>query len=224
MNQKQIETIKRHLIVRNGTVRTTSLDVSNFFDKKHLHVLEAIRNLECPTDFTESNFRFSEYKDPTGRMLPMVEMTRKGFSLLGMGFTGPRAMEFKISYIEAFDQMELALQHGGPDRVPDGMCLVNVEDFLGAQRKVVALLEENNVLLRDMLDLTQNAGRSRVNFSAEEDEIVIRMHGDGCGPAEIGKRIGRLKSSVRSCIHRLRKSGRIQDRGGVQLGLPWVQS
>lgn len=109
MNQKQISTVKKHLTVKNGQVMTTSLDLANFFDKKHKHILEAVMNLDCPSDFTGPNFRPSTYRDPTGRELPMLEITRKGFVLLGMGFTGARAMEFKIAYLEAFDQMEKSL-------------------------------------------------------------------------------------------------------------------
>lgn len=33
-------------------------------------------------------------------------MTRDGFSLLVMGFTGKEALEWKLQYIRAFNQME----------------------------------------------------------------------------------------------------------------------
>lgn len=112
MNQKQISTIKKHLTVKDGQIMTTSLDLANFFDKKHKHILEAVINLGCPSDFTGPNFRPSTYKDPTNRSLPMLEITRKGFVLLAMGFTGERAMEFKIAYLEAFDLMEAELRQG----------------------------------------------------------------------------------------------------------------
>jgi len=112
MNQKQISTIKKHLTIKNGQVIATSLDLANFFGKKHQHVLEAVVNLDCPPDFAESNFRRGSYADAQGQMRPMLEITRKGFTLLGMGFTGARAMEFKIAYLEAFDQMEATLRQG----------------------------------------------------------------------------------------------------------------
>jgi len=112
MNQKQISTIKKHLSIRDGQVITTSLDVANFFDKKHKHVLEAVMNLDCPVDFTGPNFRPSSYISEQNKELPMLDITRKGFVLLAMGFTGSRAMEFKIAYIEAFDQMEKGMQRG----------------------------------------------------------------------------------------------------------------
>ena len=112
MNDKQISTVKKHLTVKDGQIMTTSLDLANFFDKKHKHILEAVINLGCPPDFIGPNFRPNTYKDPINRSLPMLDITRKGFVLLAMGFTGERAMEFKIAYLEAFDQMEAELRQG----------------------------------------------------------------------------------------------------------------
>jgi|GEM_PF-5441207 len=112
MDQKQISTIKKHLTVKGGRIFTTSLDVANFFDKKHKDVLRAIYNLECSAEFTERNLAPSEYKDPTGRMLPMVEMTRDGFTMLAFGFTGAPAVRWREAYIAAFNQMEAAVMKG----------------------------------------------------------------------------------------------------------------
>lgn len=113
MYDKQINTIKKHLIVKDDAVFASSLDVANTFEKKHLHVLEIIRKLlntqECPDDFGESNFRLSSYLSEQNKELPKYEMTRKGFVLLAMRFSGPKALKFQIAYIEAFDQMEKEL-------------------------------------------------------------------------------------------------------------------
>jgi len=59
---------------------TTSLAVSQHFGKKHQHVLEAIRNLDCSQDFNASNFRPITYTDGRGRQKPADEITRDGFS------------------------------------------------------------------------------------------------------------------------------------------------
>ena len=40
-------------------------------------------------------------------------MTKNGFVLLVMGFTGKKAVQFKIAYIEAFDYMAEELAKGG---------------------------------------------------------------------------------------------------------------
>ncbi len=93
----------------NNKLVTTSMNVAEVFGKQHKDVLEAIRNMDIPEDFTERNFPPSEYTDPTGRKLSMFNLTRDGFTLLVMGFTGSRAMQFKLAYIEAFNRMQAVL-------------------------------------------------------------------------------------------------------------------
>lgn len=90
------------------TALTTSLAVAEKFGKHHRNVLQAIRNLECPQAFTELNFKLSEYIDPTGRKLPMYDITRDGFAVLAMGFTGPEALRWKIAFLDAFNALESA--------------------------------------------------------------------------------------------------------------------
>lgn len=96
------------IALHDGQPMTTSLDVAEKFGKLHLHVLRDIRRIleVAPKGFTESNFGFSDYLDPTGRTLPMYRITRDGFALLAMGFTGAEALAWKIRYIEAFNQLE----------------------------------------------------------------------------------------------------------------------
>jgi len=91
---------------------TTSLKVATVFNKNHKSVLRAIDNVmsECDDNFTRSNFALSNYQDSTGRTQPMITMSRAGFTLIAMGFTGKPATAWKIKYIEAFDKMEAALQ------------------------------------------------------------------------------------------------------------------
>lgn len=89
----------------------SSRDVAKHFGKKHKHVLRDIEQLRSnlPGSFTEPNFGPSEYRDETGRSLPAYNLTRDAFSLLVMGFTGPRALIWKLRYIEAFNALERAV-------------------------------------------------------------------------------------------------------------------
>lgn len=103
--------------IKDGQPVTTSLKVAEVFGKQHKDVLRAIRELDVPKDFTERNFAPSEYTDPTGRKLPMFHITRDGFTLLAMGFTGRAAMQFKLAYIEAFNAMEAELRSGPPPTI-----------------------------------------------------------------------------------------------------------
>lgn len=98
----------------NGQVVTTSRKVAEVFEKQHKHVLESIRAMEIPESYREPNFRLSEYEvtNSLGKKVKYPEylITKNGFYLLVMGFTGKKAMEFKIAFINAFDAMEEALK------------------------------------------------------------------------------------------------------------------
>lgn len=92
--------------VSGGRLVTTSLDIAQNFGKRHKHILEAVKNLECSAKFNETNFRPVEYTDVKGEKRPMYEITRDGFVFLCMGFTGAAAAQWKERYINAFNQME----------------------------------------------------------------------------------------------------------------------
>jgi Rha family phage regulatory protein len=104
------------LTVIDGSPTTTSLEVAQHFSKQHKDVLEKIAALsrEVGPEFTERNFPPSEYNDSTGRALPAYRLTRDGFTLLAMGFTGKKALAFKLAYIDAFNRMERELTGQAP--------------------------------------------------------------------------------------------------------------
>ena len=97
------------LVVVDGQAKARSREVAKHFGKSHAHVLRDINELEIPDDFRQSNFGLAEYKDAQGKPRPMFEMTRDGFTLLTMGFTGKRAMAWKLAYIAEWNRMEAML-------------------------------------------------------------------------------------------------------------------
>lgn len=94
----------------NGQPSTTSNEVALHFGKQHLHVMERIRKLlaDLPEEH-QSDFRLVDYTDVKGESRPAYRLTRDGFTLLAMGFTGKKALAFKLAYIDAFNRMEAAL-------------------------------------------------------------------------------------------------------------------
>lgn len=87
----------------------TSLDVAETFGKRHDHVLRDVKELGCSEEFRLPNFGETYYLDAQGRKQRMIVMTRDGFTLLAMGYTGDLAMKFKEAYIRQFNAMESAL-------------------------------------------------------------------------------------------------------------------
>ncbi len=96
--------------ISDNQVVTTSILVSSVFGKEHKNILSRIRNEDIPADFNRLNFKPVTYLDKKGEVRPMYEITRDGFTLLAMGFTGKKAMQFKIKYIAAFNEMEAKLK------------------------------------------------------------------------------------------------------------------
>lgn len=90
----------------------SSLDVAETFEKNHRDVMESIRNIESNISTAEFSalFFLDSYKASNGKLNPMYLMTRDGFTLLVMGYTGEKAMRFKLAYIKQFNAMEKALQ------------------------------------------------------------------------------------------------------------------
>lgn len=89
---------------------TTSLKVAEKFEKEHARVLRDIRELQCSEEFRNGNFAESSYVNSQNKTQPMYEITKDGFVLLVMGYTGEKAMKFKEDYIKAFNAMENELK------------------------------------------------------------------------------------------------------------------
>lgn len=106
-----------HIITTTeGHPMTTSLLIAEKFGKRHDTVLRAIRNMETPGDFNERNFAAVDYVDAKGERRPMYQITRDGFAMLAMGFTGKEAAIWKIKFLDAFNAMERALRQQDADR------------------------------------------------------------------------------------------------------------
>ncbi|HDZ5081283.1 TPA: Rha family transcriptional regulator [Campylobacter jejuni] len=106
---------------QNNQIFCTSLDVAKVFGKRHFHVLRDIENIlndlreigdvQCKSNF-ELSFKVRKIQGFKGRerKYPYYNLTRDGFSLLAMGFTGKKALQFKIAFINAFNEMQKLLQ------------------------------------------------------------------------------------------------------------------
>lgn len=121
--------LKPFITERDGVPVTTSRAVAEQFGKRHDNVTRAIEELitelsalkneaanalsdTSSADFAELNFTLYEYTDTQGKPRPEYLLTRDGFTLLAMGFTGAKALQFKVAYINAFNRMEMLLRGG----------------------------------------------------------------------------------------------------------------
>lgn len=114
--------------LHSGRPATTSLEVANFFGKRHDNICRDIRGL---IESTPENFRVLNFEE-TFRTIPGPNnserqetyfiLYRDGFMLLVMGYTGKKALAMKLAYIEAFNRMEEELarqKEASPSPTPD---------------------------------------------------------------------------------------------------------
>jgi anti-repressor protein len=97
---------------KKGSPVTSSLLVAEKFEMEHKNVLSAIRNLVAEN--SAAKFFYESSYENRGKQYPMFIMNRDGFSLLVMGFTGAKALQFKIEFINAFNSMEEKLKNIAP--------------------------------------------------------------------------------------------------------------
>ena len=104
-------------IIKNDQAVTSSLIVAEQFGKRHDAILRDIDNIlkgspqNCGDLFQESTYTH----DQNHQEYRMYYMNRDGFSLLAMGFTGAKALTFKLNFIDAFNRMEMELN--SPEKI-----------------------------------------------------------------------------------------------------------
>ena len=97
----------------NDQAVTSSLLIAEKFGKEHKNVMQSIRNLiggTAENSAIAEMFSESTYFNEQNKEQPMFLMNRDGFTLLAMGFTGKKAMQFKLEYIKAFNSMEAQIK------------------------------------------------------------------------------------------------------------------
>ena len=141
---------------RGGRVVASSRDVADFFGKRHDNVLRDVDNLLKDLAPQNRGALFSEASDfdeGANRVVRRFEMTRDGFSLLAMGFTGQKALQFKLAYIDAFNRMEAALQQSGDQLGNDAAVavLVQIRDHLDGQNQQISAVKSDQSALVEMM-------------------------------------------------------------------------
>ena len=150
------------IIIENNRPVVSSRKVAEIFEKEHRRVLQDIRELSCGDDFRLHNFVQSSYINSQDKEQPEYLMTRDGFTLLAMGFTGSKAMQWKIKYIEAFNKMEAELRNpfSIPKTLPEAL-------------RLAASLEEKRLVLEAKIE--QDAPHTNLGktITASHDCITV---------------------------------------------------
>ena len=111
------------LITKNEKVLVSSRIIADIFNKEHAEVIYSIEGRKDKEGKIKNNglinqleimgisqvsnyFVKSNYKDSMNRLKTEYLLTRDGFTLLVIGFTGQKAFKWKLKYIQAFNDME----------------------------------------------------------------------------------------------------------------------
>nr|DAQ31015.1 MAG TPA: KilAC domain protein [Caudoviricetes sp.] len=97
------------LSMQSGEPVASSRQIAENFEKNHNHVLRDIDSLKKDVSNFGQMFFETTVPDSYGREQRAYLMNRDGFTLLAMGFTGKAALEWKLKYIAAFNEMEKKL-------------------------------------------------------------------------------------------------------------------
>ncbi len=156
------------LISSNNTITADSRQIARHFEKRHDHIMRDIGSIlnQCQDapNFGEM-FIPSTYKDSYGRRQRSYQLTRDGFSLLVMGFTGQKALSWKLKYIEAFNAMENQMSRVRiPETFADALRLAaDQAEQLEKQRPLVRFAEhvassEQSMLVREIAKIASKQG------------------------------------------------------------------
>lgn len=153
----------------NGQKMVSSRDVAKNFEKEHKDVLRAVENIKAQNCALTSMFFESTYTAGTGKAYPMYLMNRDGFSLLAMGFTGSKAMEWKLKYIQAFNAMERKLT------TPESDDMILSRAVLIANKKVEQLQSTNIQLVQENAKLKPASDYAHAVLMSDEKLTVKQI-------------------------------------------------
>lgn len=103
--------MKQLVVIQNNQIVVSSKDIADHFGKQHKDVLENIHNILAAENSATKFYQETTYQN-RGKDYKEYLMNRDGFSLLAMGFTGKKALQWKLKYIQAFNEMEETLKQG----------------------------------------------------------------------------------------------------------------
>lgn len=191
------------LSTQNGEPVASSRQIAESFGKEHKHVLDSIKNLVAENSAAKSMFYETTFEN-RGKQYPMYLMNRDGFTLLAMGFTGKAALEWKLKYIQAFNEMEKKLSTPQMPKLSKEMqALFLLDDRTQRQEQRLTALENT---------MTVDYNQQRVLRKSISRSVICAL-GDENAPAYIDNHV---RSKVYSeCNHDVQDWFRVNSVGNI---------
>ena len=196
-NQPLLSALVPSITAINGQAVTSSIKIAEYFDKRHADVLRSIKNLGCSKEYRERNFA-STLIDIAGpnnssRKSSAYQVTKDGFVILVMGFTGKQAMQFKEAYINAFNEMEGRLNSESKE---------SLTESIGQERLLLQIPEYNRPDLPVEVKKTLEYISMKMAIEAKDivEEYLYRLVRytcvNGLGELNEKKAINQIKNST----------------------------
>ena len=171
--------MKDLVIMHEQQAVTTSLVLAEVFEKKHQHIMEAIRKLTVENSTVKKMFVEDSYLNSRNQQQPMYYMNRDGFTLLAMGFTGSKAMEFKLKYIDAFNKMEKQIKEQTQFRLPTNLTEMSTMLY-SVMEDQDRKIEEQNKKVDYLMDLSGLTSSRSKELAKARNKKIIQV----CGGSE----------------------------------------
>ena len=127
------------VFIQNGEVFANSRDVAEYFGKQHRHIIRDIEKLiaERVPNFGQTVVYRENPSGGASIKSKAYNMDRDGFTLLAMSFSGKKALQFKLRYIEQFNAMEAELRRQSNVMIDysDPAILIGVMNHLQIENK-----------------------------------------------------------------------------------------
>ena len=173
----------------DGELVVTSRQIAVDFEKEHKNIIRDIEKLIKEDSSILSNALFieSDYTNSNNRKFKEYLLTRDGFSLLVMGFTGSKALQWKLKYIEAFNKMEQTLREPQKQLTPIEMMELQFKILKEQGQKLDEVEEKVEVLSNSM---TIDYGQQEViNRVAKERMVQVLGGKDTPAYRELSKKV-----------------------------------
>ena len=167
------------VIMHEQRAVTTSLKVAEIFKKEHRNVMQSINNLTAENSAVKKMFVEDSYLNSRNQQQPMFYMNRDGFTLLAMGFTGSKAMEFKLKYIDAFNKMEKRIKEQTQFRLPTNLTEMSTMLY-SVMEDQDRKIEEQNKKVDYLMDLSGLTSSRSKELSRARNKKIIQV----CGGSE----------------------------------------
>ena len=170
------------VIMHDQQVVTTSLVLAEAFEKQHKHVIEAIEKKISTAEnsaLLKNMFIEDSYTASNGKQNRMYYLNRDGFTFIAMGFTGHKADEFKLKYIDAFNKMEKQIKEKTQFRLPTNLNEMSTM-FYSVMKDQDKKIEEQGEKVNFLMNLSGLTSPRNKELTKARNKKIIQV----CGGSE----------------------------------------